>query len=207
MPLNFYNCRFAPPGYRITKFDSEYNVEGTYLVQPREGTHGWTCECPAGHRPTCRHRDMLPKFIKDGHLDDGWFLRWDNRQWARPVQPEAQDKIDQQLADEIAADQEAKVTYSELVDKPTELPAALAPIERDYDLALSSNQPAEPSAPTSGPASDPDAVAQAKSEAASSQITKPQAEESLHHPSSPPASGLPSGAIVKGITKDGLKRI
>lgn len=69
-----YNCRHDGDQYRVTKFhDGE--VQGSYLVTHSE------CTCPAGSRPTCRHRQMLPEFI-DRHLvnshlfwnhDDGGF--------------------------------------------------------------------------------------------------------------------------------------
>ena len=56
--------------YRVTKFvDGE--VESSYL------TDGHQCDCPAGVRPTCRHRQMLPTMIADGIINTHWFLAWD----------------------------------------------------------------------------------------------------------------------------------
>lgn len=58
--------------YRITKFvDGE--VESSYLTTPA------TCDCPAGVRPTCRHRQMLPQMIHDDIINTHWFLEWDNK--------------------------------------------------------------------------------------------------------------------------------
>jgi hypothetical protein len=57
----------------ITKFDRDGNVQSSYHCS------GDTCDCPAGQRPTCRHRQMWPQLrrIADSH----WFLDWDgNRQ-------------------------------------------------------------------------------------------------------------------------------
>ena len=50
-----YNCHSDGLDYRITKFE-DGNPTSSYLCSPD------ACECPAGHRPTCRHRQMLPEF-------------------------------------------------------------------------------------------------------------------------------------------------
>jgi hypothetical protein len=54
--MTLYNLRTALDDYRITKFTKDLDVESSYLIgaaPPHE------CECPAGVRPTCRHRQML----------------------------------------------------------------------------------------------------------------------------------------------------
>jgi hypothetical protein len=69
-----YNCKHDGDQYRITKF-IDGNPEASYLCTTVE------CECPAGSRPSCRHRQMLPAML-DRHLcnstlfwnhDDGGF--------------------------------------------------------------------------------------------------------------------------------------
>ena len=78
--MNLYNCVEEPGGgYRITKFDEAFNPEGSY------STTNATCTCPAGVRPTCRHRKMLPKFMERNHIGDGWFFNHDNAMWHRPT--------------------------------------------------------------------------------------------------------------------------
>ncbi len=77
--MNLYNCKHADSGYRLTKFTKDYEVESSYVVSA-EG-----CDCPAGIRPVCRHRTMLPFFLEHNHVDDGWFFIWDTRQWLRPI--------------------------------------------------------------------------------------------------------------------------
>jgi len=58
----------AAEQYYITKFvDGE--VESGYITSIRE------CECPAGHRPSCRHRQMLPMMLASGIVNTHWF--WD----------------------------------------------------------------------------------------------------------------------------------
>lgn len=74
---SLYNCRHDGDQYRVTKFDSDFNVEASYLCTLS------ACECPAGHRPTCRHRQMLPKFIQRNHIGDEWFWDHDRGGWVQ----------------------------------------------------------------------------------------------------------------------------
>lgn len=55
-------------GWFITKFvDGE--VEASYNLTHTE------CACPAGQRPSCRHRQMLPQMLAAGIVNTHWF--WD----------------------------------------------------------------------------------------------------------------------------------
>src|SRR5882724_3897531 len=72
-----YNCRHSGDQYRITKFDPEMNVVSSYLCSLEE------CDCPRGPHPTCRHRQMLPKFIARQHVGDEWFLDFDRGGWVQ----------------------------------------------------------------------------------------------------------------------------
>ena len=67
------------PSFSITKFDSDLNPEITYSCTSVE------CDCPAGPKPTCKHRKMLGFFISEGRVNNGWFLDWDTRQWREPL--------------------------------------------------------------------------------------------------------------------------
>lgn len=69
-----YNCHTDGDEYRITKF-ADGEVESSYLCSADE------CQCPAGHRPTCRHRMMLPLFINRGAVNSYWFLDFDRKGW------------------------------------------------------------------------------------------------------------------------------
>lgn len=71
--MSLYNLRTDGDGFRITKFDDDLNPEASYLVSFAG------CECPAGHRDTCRHRKMLP-VIKD-RVDSNWFWDFDESRW------------------------------------------------------------------------------------------------------------------------------
>lgn len=65
-----YNCHHDGDQYRITKF-VDGNPESSYLCTFAE------CECPAGSRPTCRHRLMLPAFINMNTVNTHWFMNFD----------------------------------------------------------------------------------------------------------------------------------
>lgn len=59
--------------YRITKF-TDGEVESSYHTS-REA-----CECPAGVRPTCRHRQMLPHMLNAQIVNTHWFMLWPEAQ-------------------------------------------------------------------------------------------------------------------------------
>ena len=61
--MTLYNLRTALDGYRITKWDSDMNPESSYLIGGADHTDRVECECPAGSRSTCRHRQMLQDLI------------------------------------------------------------------------------------------------------------------------------------------------
>lgn len=104
--MTLYNCRHSGNEYRITKFDSLGNVESSYLCTLSE------CQCPAGVRPTCRHRDMLPKFIQRGAVDTGWQLDWDRGGW---VDMRTEDEVEPEaLPDGVERDELTIATYTEL---------------------------------------------------------------------------------------------
>lgn len=46
-------------GFIITKYDSI----GFEVLSQYHMADAITCECPAGHRDTCRHRQMLPQML------------------------------------------------------------------------------------------------------------------------------------------------
>lgn len=54
--------------YYITKF-ADGEVESAYALNEIN------CECPAGARPSCRHRQMLPQMLAAGLVNTHWF--WD----------------------------------------------------------------------------------------------------------------------------------
>lgn len=73
--MTLYNCKSSGDQFRITKFDSDANVESSYLTDGRE------CQCPAGVRPTCRHRKMLPLFKASAATNGQAFYDFEGKFW------------------------------------------------------------------------------------------------------------------------------
>src|SRR4030095_14806503 len=79
--MSLYNAKQTSDGVKITKFTDDLDIEETsgkpasYIVSP-DG-----CDCPAGHRDTCRHRQMLPKFLVQRRVNTPWFYDHDNERW------------------------------------------------------------------------------------------------------------------------------
>lgn len=75
--MSLYNCKSDGDQYRISKFSNDLDVEASYL------TDGAECDCPAGHRPVCRHRIMLSRFIAKNATAGQWFHNYEANQWIR----------------------------------------------------------------------------------------------------------------------------
>lgn len=71
--MSLYNAKSTSDGVRITKFTEDLDVESSYIVS------GDSCECPAGRRDTCRHRQMFSSFMD--RIDTPWLLDWDTARW------------------------------------------------------------------------------------------------------------------------------
>lgn len=71
--MSLYNAKHTPEGIRITKFTEDLDVESSYITSTD------ACDCPAGHKHTCRHRQMLPLF--QHRINTPWFLEYDNNEW------------------------------------------------------------------------------------------------------------------------------
>lgn len=74
-----YNLKSTPGvgKFIVTKFDDDLNVESSYEFH--NTTDGMICHCPAGQRPSCRHRQMFP--LLQTRVDSAWMLDFDTRQW------------------------------------------------------------------------------------------------------------------------------
>jgi hypothetical protein len=138
----FYSCRaLLEPGvpvrdYRITKFDEDWNVLSSYETS----THG--CECPQGHKASCRHREMLVMFQSAGHIDDGWLLDWHTRLWWEPSGDAT--NILNERSDFLPATAPATAT---LPTAPT-LPPVTNPVQPESDSVA---RPPEVAAPIPAP--------------------------------------------------------
>ena len=79
--------------YRVAKFDEDLNFLEEYNLTELPGG-AMICNCPAGGRPTCRHRKMLRIFQAQKRIDSGWFLNFDKDTWTRPIKPAGEDSND-----------------------------------------------------------------------------------------------------------------
>ena len=77
--MALYNLKSSDGQWRITKFTNDLDVEASYITSEAE------CECPAGNRPTCRHRQMLPRMLNVGAEDSGMFYDFDTDQFLEPI--------------------------------------------------------------------------------------------------------------------------
>lgn len=75
--MTLYNCKQVASGetYVITKFTEDMDVESSYVTTYR------TCECPAGQRFNCRHREMLPMFIAKQATHGEMFYNFLTGEW------------------------------------------------------------------------------------------------------------------------------
>lgn len=69
--MTLYNAKTEGHSLRVTKFDSDLNPESSYL------TTAENCECPAGVRSTCRHRQMY--YNLRAIADGPYFFNYDEQ--------------------------------------------------------------------------------------------------------------------------------
>ena len=75
----YYNLIKTPDGYRMVKFDDLWNVDSVYNISYRRGH--FFCDCMAGNKPDCRHRQMVPIFCKHRAVNSGKFYCFDTGEW------------------------------------------------------------------------------------------------------------------------------
>ena len=80
-----YNIKRGPHGFAIGKFDEDLNLLAAY------NTDSDYCSCPAGPRPTCRHRKMLPRML--GRVDTDEFYCYETQTWHQPLAAPPERKI------------------------------------------------------------------------------------------------------------------
>lgn len=114
-----YICREIPDeGFVISKIGDYDDEIARYKVSKRE------CSCPSGNRPTCKHRSMLDFFLHYKHVNDGWLLNWDNRQWTEPfLTPEPSPKANGVDAEADACGSSAGSAREGGVESPTPSPS------------------------------------------------------------------------------------
>lgn len=114
----------------IQKFSSDLELQSAYVMS------NGGCDCPQAHKPTCRHRKMLPEFQRAKHIGDGWFYEWDTRLWRKPVA-------------DMAPGPKALDNYLNL--NPKQPSQTLAPVEGDAAASASPSPPPAPQAVSDPP--------------------------------------------------------
>ncbi len=112
--------------YRISKFN-DGNLESSYRTTYTE------CDCPAGVRPSCRHRQMLPQMIAANIVNTQFFWDFD---LGRAVTFTGQLKSNIDAMNELAVEDEAVANLIE---------GAILPdgVERDFAEAVGEAQHVE----------------------------------------------------------------
>lgn len=118
-----YSLRDDGDQFRVTKFDADLNIESSYLMTATE------CTCPAGVRPTCRHRQMFPDLLP--RVNTSWLWNFDARVWiAGPAETLTPGELDLDDNIELA---EAEAEADELA---VETGACGAPSQANIDPPL-----------------------------------------------------------------------
>lgn len=134
--MTLYSLRHDGDQYRITKLDNDLNPESSYLMTAQE------CECPAGHRATCRHRQMFPSLLPI--VNTHWFLDWDGGKVIVDANGTLKDWIDRALVSPVA-----EGPHSEPAVTPEQAQYAMA--QCDYWNGRKSLSAIEPASPPSRP--------------------------------------------------------
>jgi len=116
--MTLYSCKHSGDQYRISKFDDDLNVQSSYLCTETE------CDCPAGVRPICRHREMLPKFLERKTVDSNWWFDYDrggwvqmSEEWATPADLHFRDVARLELQDRLRS-QSISHTFTYTTEEP-----------------------------------------------------------------------------------------
>lgn len=136
-----YSCRHDGDLYRISKFN-DGNVESSYL------TDGSACDCPAGQRRVCRHREMLPLFIRRGAINSGWQLDYDRGGWVQMYADEVEHTTPAELTIETMIELPNDITATEIAERFAQLQGPANPIAEymvDRTLAAVQSLPSEAS--------------------------------------------------------------
>lgn len=78
-----YNLKGEGQRFTITKFDDDLYPVSTYNIHRPLGPQGLQCDCPASHRYTCRHREMLP--LMAARANTPWFFCYEDKSWHDPT--------------------------------------------------------------------------------------------------------------------------
>jgi hypothetical protein len=84
-----YRSKGSNSHFVVQKLDKDYNATGHYTVSIAEANNEkfLFCDCYAGSKETCRHREMLRIFDKAKEIDSGRAYWFDKNIWFDEVKP------------------------------------------------------------------------------------------------------------------------
>lgn len=123
--MSLYNIKSSDQHFIITKFDDDLNVESSYEFHNTDNV--FLCHCPAGQRPTCRHRLMFP--LLQTRVDSPWMLDFDTQQWVDPTGEATNAAIEEATSDGLGNVAASEASSLEIIDDvgPVDWDKAVAP--------------------------------------------------------------------------------
>jgi hypothetical protein len=129
-----YNLRRSAFGYLLAKFDDDFNVAAVYeLTKARDSSgriinrdYAWSCTCPAGPRPSCRHRKMLQ--IMASKADTENFYCYETQTWHQPITAEGFPAEPLEYAKAVGPEPNDIIAEIPLIEEP-KATRAIAPTE------------------------------------------------------------------------------
>lgn len=81
-----YTINPSKDEYRISKFDSNFDVIDSYIIRTTKNGRFRSCSCPAGfyNRP-CKHIRIFQSFAENKRIGTGWFLEPTHAHWVDPI--------------------------------------------------------------------------------------------------------------------------
>ncbi len=55
----------TPNSYTVSKWELNKEPESVYIIKFNQ-QRGWKCNCPAGSRGSCKHPEVVKKWIRNG---------------------------------------------------------------------------------------------------------------------------------------------
>ena len=85
---DWYNVKPEGIGWRVYKFSSDRDPQGSYFISSHNGQPSM-CECFAGTKHTCRHRDLVRMFLMNEEfrtkMINSWLYNYDKDKYIEPA--------------------------------------------------------------------------------------------------------------------------
>ena len=82
MSSNLYTvAKIASDAFHVIKYDSVLRWEELFYTVKMSSRGNLFCDCQAGRRSDCRHRDMVRLFVKQLKVGSGELFNFDRQEW------------------------------------------------------------------------------------------------------------------------------